>query len=603
MSRSPLWLREERKIYLRDVLFLLAMLALSIWASERWLLTDDVSLVDRIFTYLLLFVPLGTINLIAHYYYRNRRIRATGNLRSSLRYRLSIAFMLIAIIPSLPIFLVSANNVDTALEGLFNINVVRGVRAADRIIGYYEAELGAGLSAELKNASGPSAEGAAAAMSVARRWTASTAFQGNRDAWAVYRDGRRMAQSRPIFPDRLPAAFLRPPPEIDQDALRLRLDESDYLSRVYAAADGETLIVTRRLHPGLETERSRLAQLAASVESEDFWKGHAPGTLRLGIALLYVFMVCSALLLSILIARQISMPIVALAAATRAVTDGDLDARIDFKATGELGILIDSFNQMTAELRSLRARLLHSQRLAAWQEVARRLAHEIRNPLTPIQLSADRMLRRLDHPGRGDLERVVRSGCSTIIEQVTALKQLVEEFANFARLPKARPAMQSLNAIVTEAVQGFQGAIPGISLETQLAGNLPDIEVDRTIVVGMINNLVKNAAEAILSPFEGERIRPARIRISTSLMRQGPRQFVRLSVEDTGPGVDESLRDRIFEPYFSTKGGYGSGLGLSLVERAALEHEARILLGRSALGGAEFSLLFRTSESDRARGG
>ncbi|MBX7057429.1 MAG: HAMP domain-containing protein [Leptospirales bacterium] len=601
ISRGPLWLQEERKIYLRDVLFLLAMVLVSIAVSEKWLLKSDASLVDRIFTYLLLFVPLGTINLIAHYYYRNRRIRITGNLRSSLRYRLSIAFMLIAIIPSLPIFLVSANNVDAALEGLFNINVVRGVRAADRLVRYYEDRE---LNAFRKGAEAANANANLSwlpALAVAQNYLKSSAFDPGRDAWAIYRGRRRRTQSRPVFPEHLPEDLAAATHASSPGADRRMLADGEYLILGYNVSEGDRLLLARRLHPELDSERSRLQQLTISIESEDFWRGHAPNTLRLGIALLYVFMVCSALLLSILIARQISMPIVALAAATRAVTDGDLDARIEFKSAGELGILIESFNQMTAELRSLRARLLHSQRLAAWQEVARRLAHEIRNPLTPIQLSADRMLRRLDHPGRGDLERVVRSGCGTIVEQVKALKQLVDEFAAFARLPKARPARQSLDAIVAEAVQGFQGAIPGISLETQLNGNLPEVEVDRTIVVGMINNLVKNAAEAILSASDDLRRTPARIRISTSLLRQGPRQFVSMSVEDTGPGVDEGLRDRIFEPYFSTKGGYGSGLGLSLVERAAMEHEARIVLGRSELGGAEFSVLFRIAGGDRGR--
>ncbi|MCB1320852.1 MAG: HAMP domain-containing protein, partial [Leptospiraceae bacterium] len=329
---------------------------------------------------------------------------------------------------------------------------------------------------------------------------------------------------------------------------------------------------------------------------EEFGTQGIPATLRLGLAVIYLFMVFAALLLSLMLARQISLPIVSLAAATRAVTDGDLDSRLNLKTTGELGILIDSFNQMTNELRNLRNRLLHSQRLAAWREVARRLAHEIRNPLTPIQLSADRMLRRLDHPEKGDLQRVVRRGCTTIIEQVKVLQTHVDEFANFARLPRARPSVQQLDSVIPEAVNLFQG-LEGVRIEMRLAGNLPGIPLDKTIIIGMINNLIKNAVESILgTPMKGEGL----VRISTAMQIQGIRRFVLLRVEDNGPGIDELLRDRIFEPYFTTKtqGGQGRGLGLAMVERAALEHDARLHVGRSVdLGGAEFLILFRVQNT------
>lgn len=603
MERPQSWLREERKIYLRDVFFLALIVFFSIFISEQFLLGADAALVDRIFTYLLLFIPLGTLNLIGHYYYRNRRIRITGNLRSSLRYRLSIAFMLIAIIPSLPIFLISANNVDTVLESLFSLNVARGVESAEQLIEYYEAAAAADLYADITRLEPGLRSGVVNPSALTDRLARAGVLSDDRDYVGVYRGGNMIQQSRNLVSSSGLELFgeqgaFADAPEAPDAFVRARLREADYALLRFRLQSGDGwMIVGRRLHPGLEKDRRDFEQVYGSFQDESFWQERAPGTLRLGLALLYIFMICAALMLSILIARQISMPIVALAAATRQVTDGDLEARIETQAVGELGVLIDSFNQMTAELRSLRARLLHSQRLAAWQEVARRLAHEIKNPLTPIQLSADRMLRRLDHPERGDVKNVVRSGCATIIEQVKVLKRLVEEFANFARLPKARLSPQSIDAIVTEAVHGFQGAIPGIQLDMHLSGNLPDIAIDRTILIGMINNLVKNAAEAIYSVPAESRRAPARILISTELVRQGVRQFVTLKVEDTGPGVDEALLDRIFEPYFSTKSGYGTGLGLSLVERAALEHDARLMVTRSELGGAAFSVWFRRPEN------
>src|SRR5690606_11743805 len=161
-------------------------------------------------------------------------------------------------------------------------------------------------------------------------------------------------------------------------------------------------------------------------------------------------------------------------AATRAGTDGKLDTRIDLRAEGEIGILIESFNSMTEELQTLRSRLLHSLRVGAWQEVARRLAHEIKNPLTPIQLSSERMLRKLDRGNRDDLDDVVRTGANTIIEQVNVLKHLLEEFSNFARLPSPRPELVQIGPLIQESAELFRN-IPGFDIEVRIMDNLPDI--------------------------------------------------------------------------------------------------------------------------------
>lgn len=616
VANSAPWQKEERKIYLRDIFFLFLIVILSILVSEQWLLAEDARPVDRIFTYLLLFIPVGTLNLIAHYYYRNRRIRQTGNLRSSLRYRLSLAFMLIALIPSIPIFLISANNVETVTESLFNVEVADAMDSANATIRYYEREI-AGRFYEDLVAAGPAlAKRSVDPAGDIERIFAKQVLIPGRDFAGVFAEGEFRFASTDIFEQgqKLPV-FIEATEEFGYRApfAEATLRGSDYIfyrfpARVPAAVDGQLvagpatdgfLILGRKLHPGLEDHMRNYQRVYESFRDEGFWKQEVPQTLRLGLALLYIFMVCAALVISLIIARQISLPIVSLAAATRAVTDGDLDTRLDVRASGELGILIESFNQMTQELRSLRERLLHSQRLAAWQEVARRLAHEIKNPLTPIQLSADRMIRRLDHPEKGHLHEVVRSGCRTIIQQVEVLKELVHEFANFARLPKARMQSGSLDAIVSEAVNGFQAVVPGIPIEMRLAGNLPEIPLDKTIIIGMTNNLVKNGVEAIAAQPPDQRRTPPRVVLSTALVRQGIRKFVRLRVEDTGPGIDEGLKDRVFEPYFTTKGRTGSGLGLSLVERAALEHDARLEVGRSPLGGAEFTILFRIREAPR----
>ncbi len=594
--RAP-WQKEENRIYLRDILFMFITIAISVAIPEIFLLSKDSTLVDRIFSYLLLFIPLGTVNLIAHYYYRNRRIRVTGNLRSSLRYRLSLAFMLVAVIPSIPIFLISSDMMQHVVEGFFRIDAAGALESAETMLDYHKVQENKQFLERLKAYRPDYFRSATSGVDLIMKLYSDRILFPGLDYAAYISTGRMVYQTNPVIKENVLPEF----ESIDPSGLKkvelVMKDKDLILFQFPMAYEGDYLIIGRRLLPGLEKERQKFDIISSRFRNETEWRKKIPTTLRLALGLIYVFMICLALVISLIIARQISLPIVSLAAATREVTDGKLDTRIDIQSTGELGILIDSFNQMTTELQSLRARLLHSQRVAAWQEVAKRLAHEIKNPLTPIQLSADRMLRRLDHPEKGDLRKIVQSGAVTIVEQVKVLKEMVEEFANFARMPEARPVANLLDTIVSEAVNLFRG-LPGFSVEMRLAGNLPLIDIDKNIIIGLINNLIKNAVEAIESVPEELRRKPEKIIISTAQHRIGGRKYVMLKVEDSGPGIDEELADKIFEPYFSTKGEHGSGLGLSLVERAVLEHNARIYVGRSFLGGAEFRILFPMKENE-----
>ena len=592
------WQQEERKLYLRDIFFLVTVIVLSVLLAENYLIKENTNAVDRIFSYLLFFLPLGTLTFIAQLLYRNRRIRKTGNLRSSLRYRLNIAFLLIAIIPSIPIFLISSTNVEMVVSGLFNRNVTRAMRDARKVLAYYENRVIQDFSRELL-AGGLSLPVRQPSLML-EKWLGRGLIDAKQDYFALLeeREGGAVIryENRPFLTGKQILPFEdRGTGPIQSQVLRF--GKRDFmLLKIPLQKKNEFLLLGRPLHPGQEKYLRRFEKMHLSLENEEFLGKDVPGSLRLGLALIYIFMICMAFVIALLLARQISNPIVSLAAASRAVAEGELDIRLEIQASGEIGIMIDSFNQMTSELRTLRSRLFQTQRLAAWQEVARRLAHEIKNPLTPIQLSADRMLRRLEHPEKGNLERVVKKGALTIREQVEALRTLVEEFANFARLPKPILKKMNIEELIPEAVGIFQTT--QIRLETRLAGGLPEIPVDKTLFIGLLNNLIKNSIEAILST-EDFRQHPekALVRVSTSFYQLGHRKFVCLMVEDSGPGIDEELRERIFEPYFSTKGElHGRGLGLALVQRAVLEHDATISVGHSELGGAIFTVLFRIRE-------
>ncbi|GAC1618269.1 MAG: ATP-binding protein [Candidatus Acidiferrum sp.] len=219
--------------------------------------------------------------------------------------------------------------------------------------------------------------------------------------------------------------------------------------------------------------------------------------------------------------------------------------------------------------------MLRAQKSAAWQEAARRIAHEIKNPLTPIQLSAQRLLRYIDHrspsktsaPQDPALEALVQE-CSRLIErEVSTLAALVNEFSEFVRFPSAKLAPADANVVVTEAIEFFSGRLDGITLKSDLSENLPQIRADGNLLRSVIVNLIDNAAESM----ENSSFRE--IRVATFAL--GDAETIAISVEDTGQGISPEDKDKLFLPHFSTK-DRGTGLGLAIAARIIAEHGGSI---------------------------
>ncbi len=212
------------------------------------------------------------------------------------------------------------------------------------------------------------------------------------------------------------------------------------------------------------------------------------------------------------------------------------------------------------------------QRMEAWREVARRIAHEIKNPLTPIQLSAQRIRRRFRSSVEDPGDRKVFDECvGAITGQVQTLKRLVDEFSNFARLPAANPKPEDLNSLVAEAVASYHGT-EGVAFETDFDAKLPQVDLDREQMRRVLTNLIDNAVAA-LSEEEGDGRVDGVVELRT--VHDAPLETVRLEVADTGAGIRPEDRRRIFEPYFSTK-SHGTGLGLAIVSRIVADHRGYI---------------------------
>jgi two-component system nitrogen regulation sensor histidine kinase NtrY len=588
-NKEDKWKQEEDRILFRDIFYLFIVLWLSVFIAEYFFLDKNATPFDRIFGYIIIFLPLGTLNFLLHYLYRNRKIQLTGKLRSSLRYRLILAFLLVSIIPAMPIFLLTSSNVESIISVFFKLDLKGGMESAEEMLLYHENEFAKRFYDDiLKNKNEiiyyiNNIENIKKDKFIKfiNRW-----LDENTDAIYVYDNltlvkiyGTNLLKTKQIenFRDSYIVALIG---NMKYVVVRLPLNQN------------MNILLLKRIYKNYEIYESKFRNVYSLLsKKEERFSEVIPYNLRLSLAILYLAMIVVAIIVAILLARQISHPIVSLAAATRKVTEGNLDIRIDEKSEGEIAILIQSFNSMTEELQTLRSRLLHSLRVAAWQEVARRLAHEIKNPLTPIQLSAERMLRKLEQNNIEDLKKAVRSGSNTIIEQVNVLKHLLEEFSNFTRLPSAKLELQNIVPLVKESTDLFKN-IPDVIIEVRAQDNLPKLYLDKNLFIGMMNNLLKNAVEAVKEKYK-DNTKKGVVLVSITTQKRMGKMFVILKVEDNGPGIPDELKEKIFEPYFSTKEGYGSGLGLSLVERAVMEHNARILVLDSSLGGAEFRIIFQ----------
>jgi signal transduction histidine kinase len=296
-----------------------------------------------------------------------------------------------------------------------------------------------------------------------------------------------------------------------------------------------------------------------------------------------LFMVVAAVL-ALSMARRISGPIADLTRATRRVAEGDLEARVAPKSDDELRELVESFNQMAGDLARQRAHIHRSNRLAAWAEMARQVAHEVKNPLTPIQLSAEHLRRVFRDPG-ADFPAALETCTQTILKQVRSLRCLVTEFSAFARPPSEPLELHDLAGILRDVVRPYEVALPpGVELSLETGHAVPAVRADRRLLERAAVNLLENALQAV---HDGGRV-VIRLRLRGS-------GRVEVEVEDSGPGFDAESAARAFEPFFSTKTS-GSGLGLALVKKIAEDVGGGVSIESPAGGGTRVVLWLPSGE-------
>lgn len=294
------------------------------------------------------------------------------------------------------------------------------------------------------------------------------------------------------------------------------------------------------------------------------------------LLLVSIAVIVFAIGLSLYMSRSVTFPMLEIADAAKSVASGNFDVNLERQSDDEISTLYRSFNSMTRQLKENRDAMYFAQKLNAWREVSRKILHEIKNPLTPIRLSAER-IRRHYNEQKEDLGGAIIKGTDTIIEEVTAIKRILDEFTNFARLPEVSPEPNDLN----HAVRGYAGFYHGferVKFELKLDESLPAVLFDKLLLRQAALNIIKNAVEAMSGN--------GTIEISTGKINDAT---AFLSVRDFGPGISPDDIPRLFEPTFTRRKG-GTGLGLSIVEKIALDHRGRVYCKSKAGEGAVFTI-------------
>jgi two-component system nitrogen regulation sensor histidine kinase NtrY len=290
-----------------------------------------------------------------------------------------------------------------------------------------------------------------------------------------------------------------------------------------------------------------------------------------------------AILASLWFAARVTRPVVSLAEAARRVAAGDLNTKVDVESTDELGELAASFNRMTEDLVQQKDRTLQAERVAAWRELARRLAHELKNPLFPLQVTVENLI-RAKQKSPEMFEEVFHEGTATLLAEINNLKTIIGRFSEFSKMPQPQRRPTQANDVVNSVLRVFHAQLTGnderknqIRVRTELADALPEISADPDLLHRALQNLVLNAIDAM--PQGGD------LTIRTAPLGD----YVELSVSDTGSGLTQEECGRLFTPYYTTK-QHGTGLGLAVVQSVVSDHGGKISVESTKEKGTTFRI-------------
>ena len=299
-----------------------------------------------------------------------------------------------------------------------------------------------------------------------------------------------------------------------------------------------------------------------------------------------------AVVLSTWIAAGVTRPVEQLASAAQQVVDGNWNTQVPVSSNDELGQLAESFNQMTRQMLQQREHLVQTERVAAWRELARRLAHELKNPLFPLQITVENLLRAREQSPEM-FQEIFRESTSTLLAEIQNLKNIIARFSDFSRMPQPTFQPVSLNDVVHGVMRLFQAQLAagnqlGITPQLELQPDLPQIAADPDLLHRALSNLVLNAMDAM----------PSGGVLSVRTLALDGR--VQLEVSDTGSGLSAEECGRLFTPYYTSK-THGTGLGLAIVQSIVSDHNGRVSVNSSPGRGTTFRIELPVNSDKLAR--
>jgi nitrogen fixation/metabolism regulation signal transduction histidine kinase len=509
--------------------------------------------------------------------------------------RLSAAIVLTALIPLLGAVYLAKSMVSTTADRFFVPEI--GARL-DEALGLYQE-----LARADKNAMRQEAAALAAQHDIVSAVRDRKTPDLQRALEANFADHPSLVSLSVVQGDKRVASVDRKKPVTDDElTLELRRPLGGRVNDDAVDDDGPSLVAVfasdKARYDGLE----RMSEFVDTYGKVASRRKADERSYLLAFAVLLGLTIAAAIFIGTQMARRVSTRIVRLADATRKAGAGDLTTRVEETGSDEVTDLTHAFNRMVAEIEATRARIEYLQRIGAWQEMARRLAHEIKNPLTPIQLAVEEIHQRYT----GDDEkyrRLLDATLEVVQAEVGTLGRLVGEFSDFARLPQAHlvPAdlARFLRDQATERSAFEDGSVddsdaPRMTISFDIPDGEAQASIDRQMLRRVFINLVRNSGQALRDAGRTEG------RVKVTLRRAG--DYWVTDIDDDGPGIPDVLRERIFDPYVTTKED-GTGLGLAIVKKVIVEHGGVITALASPLGGARMRVTMPvrgTAASDAA---
>ncbi len=564
-------------VFLSGIIIFTSILVIGLFPGRL-----DAGLIDENF----FITTLMTIPVIAGIYFivisfrRNINIESV-DIRQSIKKKMTMAFVFIAVLSALPIVIISSNYFNSSLSKMFSHKTMM---ALDRSVAFssdYYVSLGEEIRLELETIRGFMADrNFVINENSLKRGAEAYGKKELSVAFIIDKSGNgktignQSALESSTMTDLV--AFYRNVPGNDVRVDRLQVRGHDLISGAMRTGMF-TVILWKDIPSRIKSLESLFVDARNEYRDIENRKNYFESGAGPFLMFLSIFIIGIAYLISLYMSGNITKPVLDLSAASREIAQGNYVQKLEKRSDDELGVLVDSFNRMARQLDEKRKIMFQKQRLEAWNEMARKLVHEIKNPLTPIRLAAERM-RKLTVEGNSNRDEAVKAGSETIINEVSSLLKLVSEFSTFARMPEKKPELSRINKLIGESVTLFS-AHENIDFKVLQGENIPETMLDRVLIRQALNNLITNAVQAI----------PGNGSVTVTSCYDIANNEIIVSVGDTGTGISGDDLERIFEPGYTSREN-GTGLGLAIVEKIVFEHDGSISCESSPGEGSVFTI-------------